>query len=145
MNHDAIQRHSQAYCQLFAELTPARIDEFDALVTAQVRFRDPFNDVHGRSAMKAILRGMFENTTEPHFVIHEQDIVDEHAWLRWTFSARVPVLGVLQVEGSTRLAFDADSGRISEHLDYWDSAPFYLHLPLLGGLLRLLRRRIARH
>lgn len=145
MNENTMQRYCQAYCQLFTELSPARIDEFDQLVTAQVHFRDPFNDVHGLEPMKAILRGMFQHTREPSFVIHEQDILGVHAWLRWEFSAIIPLLGLLKVEGASRLAFDGTTGRICEHLDYWDSAPFYLRLPMLGGLLRLVRNRVARH
>ena len=145
MTQQQHQLHCEAYCQLFSELSPAHLNEFDTLVSEQVHFRDPFNDVHGREAMKAILGGMFEHTEAPRFVIHEQDVIGSHAWLRWEFSARIPVMGLLQVEGASRLRFEEETGRICEHLDYWDSAPFYLRLPLLGALLRLLRRRIARH
>ena len=45
-----------------------------------------------------------------------------------------------QIEGSTHLVFGAD-GRVVEHRDYWDAAEqLYEKLPLIGGVLRLLKR-----
>ena len=45
-----------------------------------------------------------------------------------------------QIEGSTYLVFGVD-GRVVEHRDYWDAAEqLYEKLPLIGGVLRLLKR-----
>jgi hypothetical protein len=43
--------------------------------------------------------------------------------------------------GATHLVFDAD-GKVAVHRDYWDAAEeLYEKLPLLGGLMRWLKRR----
>lgn len=131
-----------AYAQLYAELTPERVVEFEALVSEGIRFRDPFNELTGCDAMQQLLLHMFETTGNPRFEVVEVSVQAEHAWLLWVFSAQVPVLGSVRVEGSTRLVRDPVSGRVAEHLDYWDSAPFYLRLPLLGALLRWVKKRI---
>jgi hypothetical protein len=37
-----------------------------------------------------------------------------------------------------------DQGLITDHMDYWDvAAGLYEKLPLLGGLLKMLRKRMA--
>lgn len=132
----------QGYLELFANLRPERIPEFVEWVSEDIHFRDPFNDVRGRSKMQAILVDMFERSEEPKFTVLEHRLGGDAAFIRWHFSARLPVLGCLDVEGVSRLQFN-NQGLISEHLDYWDSAPIYLKLPLLGALLRRLKGRMA--
>ncbi|KDE39141.1 MAG: nuclear transport factor 2 family protein [Nitrincola lacisaponensis] len=133
----------QRYCDVFSTLRPDTIGDFSALVTEQIHFRDPFNDVRGFDKMRRILEEMFHHTQKPSFNVLEQSVFQDHAWLRWQFTAQVPVIGLLSVEGATRLAFDHYSGLVTEHIDYWDSAPVYLRLPLLGALLRRIRRRMS--
>jgi hypothetical protein len=48
-----------------------------------------------------------------------------------------------QIHGSTHLRFAAD-GRVGLHRDYWDPArELYEAVPLLGALMRWLRRKLA--
>lgn len=141
MNHPH-EEVCQGYLELFANLTPERISEFSKWVSVDVHFRDPFNDVRGLEKMQAILQDMFERSSEPKFRVLEHRLGGDTGFIRWHFSAILPVLGTLQVEGVSRLQFD-NQGLISEHLDYWDSAPIYLKLPLLGAFLRKLKARMA--
>lgn len=131
------------YCELFANLTPNTIEQFRECVSPHIHFRDPFNDVHSFDEMRAILEEMFEHTQGPAFQIVEQSVFDEHAWLRWHFQATLPVVGELFVEGATRLCFDLQEGVVTEHIDYWDSAPVYMRLPVVGKVLRYVRKRMA--
>jgi hypothetical protein len=49
----------------------------------------------------------------------------------------------LTIRGGTHLHFDA-AGRVVLHRDYWDAAEeLYEKLPLLGTLMRWLKRRAA--
>jgi len=141
MNHPH-EKVCQGYLELFANLTPERITEFSQWVSADVHFRDPFNDVRGISKMQAILEDMFERTTEPKFRVLEHRLGGDTGFIRWNFSAQLPLLGKLSVEGVSRLQFNND-GLISEHLDYWDSAPIYLKLPVIGWLLKRLKAKMA--
>jgi hypothetical protein len=46
------------------------------------------------------------------------------------------------VRGATQLAFDPHSGLVVLHRDYWDTGEeLYARLPLLGAVMRWLRRR----
>lgn len=141
MNHPH-EKVCQGYLELFANLTPERIPEFSQWVSADVHFRDPFNDVRGIAKMQAILVDMFERTSEPKFRVLEHRLGGDTGFVRWNFSAQLPLLGKLSVEGVSRLQFNND-GLISEHLDYWDSAPIYLKLPVVGWLLKRLKAKMA--
>lgn len=141
MNHPH-ENVCQGYLELFTHLTPERIPEFSRWVSRDVHFRDPFNDVRGISKMQAILHDMFERSGDPRFNVLEYRLAGDTAFVRWRFSARLPLLGDMHVEGVSRLQFD-NQGLISEHLDYWDSAPIYLKLPLIGALLRGIKGRMA--
>ena len=49
----------------------------------------------------------------------------------------------LCIHGASHLQFD-DNGRVAVHRDYWDAAEeLYEKLPVVGGLMRWLRRRAA--
>ncbi len=133
-----------AYARTFAELTPDTVDSLCDLVNEHVHFRDPFNDIKGTDALRHLLMDMFERAGRPEFYL--KDVVwhqaSDSGWLRWQFSAQLPVIGTLDVEGCSRIRLDAQ-GRVLEHLDYWDSAPIYLQLPLVGRILRKIHRRIS--
>ncbi|TCK08123.1 nuclear transport factor 2 family protein [Marinobacterium mangrovicola] len=136
------QQTLDLYCQAFEQLTPENVDQLEALVSRDIHFRDPFNDVTGWSAMRAVLVDMFEHCDNPGFTLTERLADEQRAYLRWIFTAKISRLGEFNIDGVSRLSFDAD-GRITEHLDFWDSSPLYLRLPLVGWLLRKVKKRIS--
>ncbi|WP_439535463.1 nuclear transport factor 2 family protein [Methyloversatilis sp.] len=126
----------------FESLTPDTVDALAALYAADARFRDPFNDVRGRAAVARIFSHMFEQVGAPRFEVHSAMSEGDAAWLDWTmhFTMRGQAL---QIVGATRLCFD-DAGCVAEHRDYWDAAQeLYEKLPVIGGAMRWLRRRLA--
>ncbi|TVQ70400.1 MAG: nuclear transport factor 2 family protein [Oceanospirillales bacterium] len=133
----------QQYCDLFSNLTPETLDQFKAIVSDDIHFKDPFNDVRDFGKMRQILAEMFEHTEGPAFTVYEQNVFDDHAWLRWKFNAKLPVIGWLSVDGASRISFDITQEKVIEHIDYWDSAPIYMRLPLIGVLLRQIHKRMS--
>jgi hypothetical protein len=131
------------YVALFETLTPQTIAQLEPLLSEQVRFRDPFNDVCGFAAVQRLLDDMFERTRDPRFEVSHWSLDGQCGYVLWTFSAGLPVLGPWQVEGVSRLTFD-DQGRISSHIDYWDAGGLYEKVPLLGRVIGLIRRRLGR-
>ena len=123
----------------YTGLTPASLAEIGNYYAADAHFRDPFNDVCGVAAVKAIFEHMFAVTEVPRFVFVEQLQQGDQAFVTWRFDCVIR-RRLWQIEGSTYLIFGAD-GRVVEHRDYWDAAEqLYEKLPLLGGVLRLLKR-----
>lgn len=139
-----------AYVRFFETLTPETLDDLHLYVTPDVRFTDPFNDVTGVDAMQAIFRHMFARLREPVFKVtyRAQSTEDTCVWfLRWQLTAHAPALlgGDWAVTGMSELHLAAD-GRVEAHIDYWDAGrQFYELLPLIGPIIRLLRRRAGQN
>lgn len=137
---------------------PRVVDFFEGLVTVDglsaalqhtyapdARFKDPFNDVQGLPQIEAVFAHMFKTLDEPHFVVRDQIAQGQMAFLSWDFRFRFKGEAAWQaIHGATRLHFDAQ-GLVCEHRDYWDAAEeLYEKLPLLGSLMRWLKRRVMR-
>lgn len=126
----------------FASMSPQTLDDIDAVYAESATFRDPFQQVHGRDAIKALYANMFRRLQVPRFVIGEVVAQGGQAFVSWDF--RFELGGrAQQIHGGTLLTLAAD-GRIAAHRDYWDAAEgVYEKLPLVGALLRVIKRRMA--
>jgi steroid delta-isomerase len=127
----------------YERLTPGNLPALMSLYDEQATFKDPFNDVRGRSAIERIFRGMFDELREPRFVITVAASEGDDAFLTWELhflrqSAGQP----MTIRGATHLRYAA--GLVIVHRDYWDAAEeLYAKLPVLGVLMRALRRRLS--
>ncbi len=130
----------------FETLTPESIAALDALYAPNARFKDPFNEVQGLDAIQRIFRDMFEHTEQPRFFITERVAQGPQCFLTWEFHFAFKSFrqGQAQcIRGGSHLVLDAE-GRIAMHRDYWDAAEeLYEKLPLVGILLRWLKRCIG--
>lgn len=128
-----------AWYETLTRASLARIGEHYA---ANAWFKDPFNEVNGLEAIRRVFAHMFERLAEPRFKVLERVVDDAGALLTWEFSFRSGKRSIL-VRGASHLRFN-NRGKVVYHRDYWDAAEeLYAKLPLLGGLMRLLRRRLA--
>jgi ketosteroid isomerase-like protein len=126
----------------FEGLQQPDLERLPAIYTEHAFFKDPFNEVRGVAAIARIFEHMFETLDAPRFVIHDAVAQGPHCFLTWDFVFR-RAGAELVVHGASHLRLATD-GRIEVHRDYWDAAEeLYEKLPLLGALMRWLRRRIA--
>ena len=130
------------YITLLENLSPANLEQLRELVDNDIRFSDPFNEVAGVDAYLQLLRDMFQRLEDVRFTIRESVKQDRIAYLYWTFSASSKITGKLHFQGTSRLLF-AEDGRVVCHQDFWDSAAIYQQLPIIGILVRWLRKRAA--
>lgn len=128
----------------YQTLTPASLSELGRVYCEDARFKDPFHEVQGVPAIRAIFEHMYRRLGKPHFAVHDQLGDAQQGFVTWDFFYCFP--GETHercIHGSTHLRFAPD-GRVCEHRDYWDAAQeLYEQLPVLGGLMRWLRRRVA--
>ncbi len=133
----------------FEQLAPTDLPRLAEIYAANTYYRDPFNEVRGLSPVARIYSAMFEELADCRFEILEtiaNGNSSRSVMLTWNYSFRIrkwkPDL-VRHIHGATHLKFDA-SGKINYHRDYWDPAEeIYSKLPMVGALLRFLKRRIA--
>lgn len=130
----------------YQTLTPQSVARFGEFYGADACFKDPFNEVRGLAAIEHIFAEMFAQTETPRFVVTEKVGDGRTAVLIWEFGFRVRRKiwnQALLVRGVSHLKFDA-AGKVCFHRDYWDTAEeLYMKLPVLGGLMRMLQRRLA--
>lgn len=131
---------------LFEQLTPADIERLGEFYDRDARFKDPFNDVQGLSAVQAVFRHMYRSLDEPRFVVRDIIVQGDQCFLSWDFLFRFKRFSSEQqtVRGGSQLQLDA-IGLITHHRDYWDAAEeLYEKLPLVGTLMRWLKKRANR-
>ena len=129
----------------FESISPEAVQRIDEIYAADAWFKDPFNEVRGIEPIRRIFGHMFEQVDAPRFVVREAVADGDSAFLTWDFLFRSRRLGDAEqvIHGASHLRFDAD-GRVSYHRDYWDAAEeLYEKIPVLGALMRALKRRAA--
>jgi ketosteroid isomerase-like protein len=128
----------------FETLTRESVDDIDRIYAPDAFFKDPFNEVRGVPAIQHIFAHMFRSLERPRFVIHDSVAQGDQCFLSWNFrfAQRRGKAREMIIRGASHLRF-ADDGRIAMHRDYWDVAEeLYEKLPLLGTLMRWLKRRV---
>ena len=131
------------YRDVLQSLSVETLDRLDAVVAPDVRFRDPFHDVSGADSMKGVFSALFESARNIVYDIDDWACGADSVYFRWTLKAELSGKP-WSVTGVTQAHFD-DAGRVSDHVEYWDAASqFYERFPVIGSLLRCIRRRIAR-
>ena len=133
--------------RFFETISPRTVRAQLALVyAADACFKDPFNEVRGVAAIGAIFEHMFEQVDAPRFVVTTHVLQGLEAFLTWDFKFRMKRFSRAEqcIRGATHIVFDAQ-GAVSVHRDYWDAAEeLYEKLPVLGALMRWLKRAANR-
>jgi len=129
----------------FETLDEAGVARMETVYTPDAYFKDPFNEVRGSDAIRRIFAHMFRQVDAPRFVVKDVVCDGDQALLTWDFQFRLRRFSAASqvIRGASHLRFAPD-GRVVFHRDYWDAAEeLYEKLPLLGGLMRWLKRRAA--
>jgi steroid Delta-isomerase len=132
--------------RFFETLSAGSVSRIPELYAEDAYFKDPFNEVRGAPAIQRIFSHMFTQVSAPRFVVEERIVDGRGAVLVWDFHFGVRVWGRVRaqvIHGVSHLKFAAD-GKVAWHRDYWDTGEeLYMKLPVLGLLLRALRRRLS--
>lgn len=138
----AVHRLAQLYEQISPELLP----QLAQCYASGARFKDPFNDLQGTAAIVRVFEHMFAAMEQPRFIVTQRIVQGDQAFLVWEFYFRLRHKRLRDeqfIRGTTHLQFDPQ-GLVALHRDYWDTAEeLYEKLPVLGMLMRWLRRQMA--
>lgn len=134
------------YLHALETLSADDLDVYTKLMAVDARFTDPFQSVQGRQAIADVFAHMFNILDGVRFHIRHHAISDTGVGLivwdmvgTWRKSGKA-----WELRGMSEITFNSD-GLAACHVDYWDAAQgFYEGLPVLGAVLRAIRRRVAR-
>ena len=129
----------------FAALDAVNLARLGELYSDDVLFRDPLHEVRGLPALQRYFAEMYANVGRLDFDFHSFDqVCDGEGYLRWTMHFRHPRLrggAPISVDGCSHLLW---WDKVYQHRDYFDAgAMLYEHLPLMGGVIAWLKRRLA--
>ncbi len=144
MSNGARSTALQNVITFYETLDAAAVARIGSVYDDDASFKDPFNEVRGVAAIARVFEHMFVQVDAPRFVVLEAVEQGASAFLTWEFRFRMKRFDIATtqvIRGATHLRFAAD-GRVAVHRDYWDAAEeLYEKLPVLGSLMRWLRRR----
>lgn len=128
----------------YANLSSENLNQIDNFYSEDAFFKDPFNEVTGRAAIRKIFDHMFRTTDNPRFVFIDTIVQQDQAFLSWRFHFGLNGKQY-EVIGASHLQFDGEA-RVRMHRDYWNPAEeLWQKVPLLGVLIRWLRAKFVAH
>ncbi|UCH47953.1 MAG: nuclear transport factor 2 family protein [Betaproteobacteria bacterium] len=138
--------HIDRLISFYETMSPETVANLTDVYTADAYFKDPFNEFNGVDKIEEIFRHMYRRMQDPRFVIQGWLGTDHDGFVVWDMHFRSRFMrgdGEQTIHGVSHIRFDA-SGKVSYHRDYWDTGEeLYAKLPLLGWLIRRLRRAMA--
>jgi hypothetical protein len=129
------------YQAFFENLTDERVENFRDLATATVRYRDPLMDSKGIDAVVASMHKWFKDMEEIQFQITKHAQEELVLFQNWIMRFRIRKLPkrLWELEGVSIVTFD-ESGKVIDQIDYWDTAPMFESVPVLGSAVKLIKR-----
>ena len=141
-----MSEHVPRLVAFYEALTEQTLPQLHDLYAKNAYFKDPFNEVRDVAAIEKIFAHMFVSLNNPRFVVHTKIVDGNEAFLAWDFKFHMKKFrpDIEQtIRGSSHLKFDV-TNRVVFHRDYWDAAEeLYEKLPLLGGFMRFLKKRVG--
>ena len=126
----------------FETLSPTALASVGEIYASDAVFIDPFNELKGLASIRAVYQHMFDTLVRPRFVITKSVSTLQSGFMTWDFLFECRGQSMC-ISGCTQFELNA-AGLITLHQDYWDPAQqIYEKIPLLGSVLRLLRRKLA--
>ena len=138
MNKEVIKK----FKGYFTELDLEDIAALNEIYSDDVLFNDPIHEISGIENLKSYFKKLNENLIQGSFLFTDETITDNKAYLSWelTLKLKKPKQNV-KASGISVLTFEQ---KITHHRDYFDAGElFYENIPILGGIIRFLKKKIA--
>nr|WP_250885728.1 nuclear transport factor 2 family protein [Shewanella jiangmenensis] len=128
--------------QLYQHLGADNLDLLDEVYGNEVVFIDPLHRIEGLSDLKRYFANMYQNIGSIGFEFKQVSDSGTDALLVWTMTFTHPRLAggkAIVVDGVSQIRY---GDKVMYHRDFFDAgAMLYEHLPGLGALVRLVKRR----
>ena len=143
MSPEEREKALKRYADFLEALSPERLGLLEEVCAPAILFQDPFNKVEGVGRYRRVLEKMYEDVPQIAFTVKASAPGAPVSFLGWRFEGRTKSGNPLVFEGVSEIEFD-EQGRVTRHRDHWDAAgAVYEGVPLLGGLLRAIKKRLS--
>lgn len=127
----------------YQDVRHPQLDKIDDVYTEDVWFKDPVHELRGAEKLHTYLSTMSINVHSGRFEYLDQVMSENTAYVKWNMHFKHPKLGnkTITVRGVSQVKFNE---RIYFHEDVYDLGELlYEHVPLLGVVVRGLKKRLA--
>lgn len=138
------QEIALAYAKFYEELSVSTPREtYGVFFDKNSEFSDPFQKVKGLNFIHKIFVNMYKQLHQPRFVVDEVVSSADVAYIKWRFYYSLSENAKAEsFTGVSRVTF-TQGAKVKTHVDFWDAAEnVYEKIPLLGALLRFIKRRV---
>lgn len=138
MNTEVVRK----FKMYFTELKLEEVHALDEIYSDQVIFIDPIHRIEGIENLKSYFKKLNENLVEGSFRFTEEAIVGNTAYLQWEMNLKLkrPKKNVT----ATGISVLTVEQKVIKHRDLFDAGElFYENVPVLGSVIRFLKRKIA--
>lgn len=115
---------------------------FKEIYSDDVVFMDPIHEINGIEKLSGYFNKLNENLIEGSFQFIDESTIDNKAYLMWEMKLKLKRPNKrVKASGISVLTIE---DKIIKQRDYFDAGElFYENIPVLGGIIRFLKRKIA--
>jgi len=140
-NKHALVSHFKKIYQKFGNLT---LDDLNKVYTQDIQFHDPVHHIDSIFKLKQYFEHSSSNLIACKFEFDSELVGENNAYLTWDMHVKHKKINngeEVKVRGMTEIRF---TQKIFYHEDSYDvGAMVYQHIPLMGGLIKTINKRIA--
>ena len=135
----AVERFKSFYAVFSADIIKKDVRN---LYAGNAYFRDGYQEVQGRDAIESYFLKSAETIHECTFDIQDVSVHDGNYYFRWVMHLTTkrwkdePITTV----GMSHVRFDR-TGLVTFHQDYWDTSVIYEKVPIMGSVIRWIKRQ----
>lgn len=130
--------------QVFSQLNASNVDVLDQVYADNIQFEDPAHKVNGLINFKSYCTNLYQNVTSCKFNFNNVSYFTGGAILEWDMLLQHPKLNrgkIFTVPGVSIIHYE---NKIYSQRDYFDlGAMLYEQLPLIGWLIRIIKRKLG--
>lgn len=134
----------EKFIDFYRDLGLHSIDKLEGIYHQNVKFVDPVGEHNGLEQVKHYFSHLLTSTQSCEFVVTTLLSKDDTALARWQMKMRHPKIGngeEVVLDGVSELIIV--NGRIKQQTDFYDMGTMiYEHLPILGALVRFIKRKM---
>jgi hypothetical protein len=135
------------FLDVYQNLNRDNVHILGTIYTDDIHFVDPAHEIHGLDKLTSYFKSMYQNVQSIEFAYRQTDELKSETYVQWDMTfVHKKLAGGRQItmSGITFLQFHSD-GMIYYHRDYFDlGAMVYEHIPLLGRLVRSIKRSLVK-
>lgn len=134
----------EKFIDFYRDLGLHSIGKLDGIYHPNVKFVDPVGEHNGLPQVEHYFTHLLTTTKSCQFVVTSLLSEDEKALARWQMKMRHPKIGKgreVVLDGVSELVIE--DGFIMQQTDFYDMGTMiYEHLPVLGPLIRFVKRKM---